>query len=67
MIENLKHWYDGWFYDNFLAPNQDNAYKIIKNFIDDDSTVLDAGCGTGRTSEKVDKNTFPCSSILINQ
>lgn len=60
MIENLKHWYDGWFYDNFLAPNQDKAYKIIKNFIDDDSTVLDAGCGTGRFCYQLNEK---CSKI----
>ena len=48
MNENLKHWYDGWFYDYFIAPSQDKAFEIVKNLIDDGSTLLDAGCGTGR-------------------
>jgi 2-polyprenyl-3-methyl-5-hydroxy-6-metoxy-1,4-benzoquinol methylase len=48
MNENLKHWYDGWFYDSFIAPNQDKAFRIVKDLIDMDSTLLDAGCGTGR-------------------
>ena len=48
MNGNLKHWYDGWFYDNFIAPSQDKAFEIVKNLMDDDSSLLDAGCGTGR-------------------
>jgi 2-polyprenyl-3-methyl-5-hydroxy-6-metoxy-1,4-benzoquinol methylase len=48
MIEKLEHWYDGWFYDYFIAPNQDKAFKKIKEIITDGSSVLDAGCGTGR-------------------
>lgn len=48
MSEFLKHWYDGWFYDFFIAPNQDKAFEKIKNFIPEGSSVLDAGCGTGR-------------------
>lgn len=48
MVENINHWYDGWFYDFFIAPNQDRAFKKIKEFIFAGSSVLDAGCGTGR-------------------
>ncbi len=48
MKEHLNHWYDGWFYDFFIAPNQDKAFEEIKKFIPADSSVLDAGCGTGR-------------------
>jgi 2-polyprenyl-3-methyl-5-hydroxy-6-metoxy-1,4-benzoquinol methylase len=48
MAEKLKHWYDGWFYDNIIAPNQDKAFEIVKGLISDGATVLDAGCGTGR-------------------
>jgi 2-polyprenyl-3-methyl-5-hydroxy-6-metoxy-1,4-benzoquinol methylase len=48
MTEFLNHWYDGWFYDFFIAPNQDKAFEKIKNFISESSSVLDAGCGTGR-------------------
>ncbi|MFA5403581.1 MAG: methyltransferase domain-containing protein [Ignavibacteria bacterium] len=48
MIEKLEHWYDGWFYDYFIASNQDKAFDKVKKIITDGSTVLDAGCGTGR-------------------
>jgi 2-polyprenyl-3-methyl-5-hydroxy-6-metoxy-1,4-benzoquinol methylase len=48
MTEKLEHWYDGWFYDLFIAPNQDKAYEKIKYYIPEGSSVLDAGCGTGR-------------------
>lgn len=32
-IENKNHWYDGLFYDKFIAPNQDKSYRIIKKII----------------------------------
>lgn len=45
-----KHWYDGKFYDSFIAPNQDKIFAEIRKVIPKDSTVLDVGCGTGRLS-----------------
>ncbi|MCI0473018.1 MAG: class I SAM-dependent methyltransferase [Ignavibacteria bacterium] len=48
MAENKNHWYDGLFYDKFIAPNQDNAFGKVKNLIRENSSVLDVGCGTGR-------------------
>ncbi|RPI73429.1 MAG: class I SAM-dependent methyltransferase, partial [Ignavibacteriales bacterium] len=48
MNENKDHWYDGWFYDKFIAPNQDKLFGEIKNLIEPDSKVIDVGCGTGR-------------------
>ena len=47
-MQDLKHWYDGYFYDRFIAPNQDKIYRKIKKIIHQDSNVLDFGCGTGR-------------------
>ena len=56
--KNKNHWYDGLFYDKIIAPNQDKAFSIIKSIIENNSSVLDAGCGTGRLafqlSDKVD-------------
>lgn len=50
MPQNKSHWYDGWFYDKFIAPNQDRLFSQIKEYISEDSTVIDIGCGTGRFS-----------------
>jgi SAM-dependent methyltransferase len=48
MAENKNHWYDGWFYDKIIAPNQDKLFGQIKNYINADSVIIDVGCGTGR-------------------
>lgn len=53
MIHNKDHWYDGWFYDALIAPNQDRMFRVIKNVIKPDSTIIDVGCGTGRFSFSV--------------
>jgi 2-polyprenyl-3-methyl-5-hydroxy-6-metoxy-1,4-benzoquinol methylase len=50
-MKNKRHtggWYDGKFYDIFIAPNQDTAFAVVKSLIEPNSSVLDAGCGTGR-------------------
>ena len=59
MIQNKDHWYDGWFYDKLIAPNQDSLFGEIKKIIEPNSTIIDVGCGTGRfsffISDKVQK------------
>jgi SAM-dependent methyltransferase len=50
MMQNKDHWYDGWFYDKIIAPNQDKLFCEIKNIIEPNSNVIDVGCGTGRFS-----------------
>lgn len=52
-MQNKNHWYDGWFYDRMIAPNQDRIFREIKNVIKPNSTVIDVGCGTGRFSFSV--------------
>jgi len=47
-VTTVNHWYDGLFYDRFIAPNQDPLYTSIIALIDPESRVLDVGCGTGR-------------------
>lgn len=58
---NKSHWYDGWFYDFFIAPNQDRLFSVINDIIIPDSTVIDIGCGTGRLSFTISNKV---SSIL---
>lgn len=60
-MNNLTHWYDGWFYDIFIAPNQDKSFAIIKNLIHDNSTVLDIGFGTGRLEFQI---ASKCSKVV---
>ncbi len=61
MTENKNHWYDGWFYDKIIAPNQDRLFREIGKHINADSTIIDVGCGTGRFSFFIaDK----CKSVL---
>ena len=48
MTENKIHWYDGWFYDSIIAPNQDELFRQIENLIEPKSSIIDVGCGTGR-------------------
>ena len=61
MTENKYHWYDGWFYDTVIAPNQDKLFGQIKKLIEPDSGVIDIGCGTGRMEFTLaDK----CKSVL---
>jgi SAM-dependent methyltransferase len=48
MTENKNHWYDGWFYDVVIAPNQDNLFSQLKDLVEEGSDVIDVGCGTGR-------------------
>ncbi|MFA7421186.1 MAG: class I SAM-dependent methyltransferase [Melioribacteraceae bacterium] len=58
---NKEHWYDGWFYEKLIAPNQDGLFAQIKVLIEPNSKIIDVGCGTGRFSFSVaDK----CKSIL---
>ena len=61
MTENKNHWYDGWFYDRIIAPNQDQLFAKIKDLIDPQSTVIDIGCGTGRLSFALGDH---CESVL---
>lgn len=49
-MQNKNHWYDGWFYDKLIAPNQDRMFGVIKNLIEPSSSIIDVGCGTGRFS-----------------
>jgi SAM-dependent methyltransferase len=61
MIQNKNHWYDGWFYDRLIAPNQDSLFGQIKDLIEVNSKVIDIGCGTGRLEFAL---TYKCKSVI---
>ena len=63
MDGNKNHWYDGWFYDIFIAPNQDKAFSYIKGFIELNSSLLDIGCGTGRLAFQLNGKCSRVDSI----
>ena len=46
-IVNKYHWYDGSFYDRFIAPNQRELFAQIIKLIEPESHIIDVGCGTG--------------------
>jgi SAM-dependent methyltransferase len=61
MTLNKYHWYDGWFYDVVIAPNQDKLFGQIKDLIVPGSRVIDIGCGTGRLEFAL---AGKCQSVL---
>lgn len=62
-MEDKKHWYDGRFYETFIAPNQDRTFRTIKNLINKGSSVIDAGCGTGRLADFLIDNVSDYTGI----
>ena len=48
ITKSKNHWYDGWFYDKNIAPYQDVTFVQIIKMIEEGSSVIDIGCGTGR-------------------
>lgn len=60
-FQNKNHWYDGSFYDIFVAPNQKPLFDQIIELIEPDRTIIDVGCGTGYFSLSV---ASKCKSVL---
>ena len=45
--DDKKHWYDGKLYNYLIDPATEDTRKIISSLIENDSKVIDIGCGTG--------------------
>jgi SAM-dependent methyltransferase len=61
------HWYDGWFYDRIIAPNQDRLFKEINNIIKPQSRIIDVGCGTGRLAFALADNSKSVLGIDLSR
>ncbi|MEI6294179.1 MAG: class I SAM-dependent methyltransferase [Methanomicrobiales archaeon] len=44
------HFSDGYIYDKFITPQMTKTNRLISKFIDDNSNVLEVGCGIGSLS-----------------
>ena len=60
-IVNKYHWYDGGFYDRFIAPNQRELFEQIIKLIEPHSDIIDVGCGTGFFSFSVSET---CNTVM---
>jgi SAM-dependent methyltransferase len=67
MAKNKNHWYDGWFYDTIIAPNQDKLFGQIKNLVGPQSTIIDVGCGTGRLEFAISDECKSVSGIDLSK
>jgi len=67
MKENKNHWYDGIFYDVFIAPNQDKSFRLAKSIIKENSNVIDAGCGTGRFAFSVEDKVNKVDGVDLSE
>lgn len=61
-----KHWYDGWIYSTFIAPNQRSMFKKIINEIPENSKILDIACGTGEFSLMASKKMQSITGIDLS-
>ena len=43
-MNDKKLWYDGLFYNKLIAPYQDRLFRIIKELITEQSSVLYVSC-----------------------
>lgn len=59
--EDKKHWYDGKIYNYLIDPATEDTRNIISSLIENDSRVIDIGCGTGALALYLSKK---CKYIL---
>ncbi|KYC45353.1 MAG: ubiquinone/menaquinone biosynthesis methyltransferase [Candidatus Methanofastidiosum methylothiophilum] len=59
--EDKKHWYDGKLYNYFIDPATEETRRIISSLIEDNSNVIDIGCGTGSLALFLSKK---CNNVL---
>ncbi len=47
-MNGFSSYYDGWFYSRIIDPATEDIRQAIVSFIEDGSSVIDIGCGTGK-------------------
>jgi ubiquinone/menaquinone biosynthesis C-methylase UbiE len=60
-IKNKTHWYDGYFYAKYLDPWTKELREMISQYIEDNSSVIDIGCGTGALAFEIAEK---CKSVV---
>ncbi|MFW5853336.1 MAG: class I SAM-dependent methyltransferase [Patescibacteria group bacterium] len=59
-MKNKRHYYDGWLYEMLIDPAFSEIREIIIEQIEDNTKVLDIGCGTGALVLAL---AFKCSQV----
>ena len=67
MFLNKDHWYDGWFYDKLIAPNQDKVFSYVKGLVELNSSLIDIGCGTGRLAFQMQDKCRKIDGVDLSQ
>ncbi len=59
--KRFSTWYDGFFYEKFIAPQSDRLQTLLTIFAKKGGTALDIGCGVGALSFKL---ATKCSKVV---
>lgn len=67
LLKNKTHWYDGRFYAQYIDPWAEELRTMISEYISDNSTVIDIGCGTGALVFELAKKCKEVAGIELSR
>lgn len=62
-----KSWYDGWIYANLIDSDSIELRERILTMINEGSSVIDVGCGTGSLALKLARKGHKVTAVDISQ